>query len=178
MSPMNRVEAIGIFASIVVMALALVVIRFSTNDGTGAIAETDGDTQGAVVVASGEPNTLASAIEDAATTNGELKDLVVNDITVGSGPEVKEGDTISVHYIGRTRDGLEFDNSYNRGTPFTLTIGEGRVISGWEQGLLGMQAGGERVLVIPPSMAYGNRQVGPIPPNSILVFVVELLSIN
>lgn len=179
MSPMNRVEAIGIFASIAIMALALVAIRFST-DTTSVLSTTEGESQGAVVVASdnGDGTGLATALEDASSIGGELLDLVVTDVVVGDGRVAKEGDTLTVHYVGRTRNGLEFDNSYNRGAPFSLTLGEGRVIQGWEKGLIGMQAGGKRVLVIPPEMAYGNRQVGPIAPNSILVFVVELLAID
>ncbi len=76
------------------------------------------------------------------------------------------------------QDGTEFDSSYNRNTPFSFTVGEGRVIQGWEKGLLGMKVGGQRVLVIPSDMAYGNRQVGPIPPNSVLVFAIELLEVK
>ena len=97
---------------------------------------------------------------------------------IGSGLEVKKGDVLTVHYVGTTQDGVKFDSSYDRGTPFIFTVGKGEVIAGWEEGLVGMRVGGQRILVIPSDMAYGNRQVGPIPPNSPLVFAVELLTIK
>jgi len=85
---------------------------------------------------------------------------------------------VTVHYVGNTDDGVQFDNSYNRGEPLTFTLGEGKVIEGWEEGLLGMKEGGKRALVVPANMAYGSRQVGPIKPNSALVFMVELLEVR
>lgn len=84
---------------------------------------------------------------------------------------------MTVHYIGTTQDGVRFDSSYERGTPFIFTVG-GEGYRGWEKGLIGMKVGGQRILVIPGSMAYGNRQVGTISPNATLVFAVELLKIN
>jgi FKBP-type peptidyl-prolyl cis-trans isomerase len=85
---------------------------------------------------------------------------------------------VSVHYIGTLQDGTEFDNSKKRGAPFEFKVGEGRVIAGWEEGLVGMQVGGQRVLVIPPEKAYGSNGVGPIPGNATLVFSIELLEIK
>jgi FKBP-type peptidyl-prolyl cis-trans isomerase len=104
--------------------------------------------------------------------------LVIDDIVIGTGEEVKEGDTVSVHYIGTLPDGTEFDNSNKRGEPFEFTVGEGRVIKGWEDGLVGMKVGGQRILVIPPELAYGSQAMGPIPANSTLVFAIELLEIK
>jgi FKBP-type peptidyl-prolyl cis-trans isomerases 1 len=97
------------------------------------------------------------------------------DVTIGEGSEVVTGSTVSVHYTGTLTNGTKFDSSYDRGTPFTFTIGEGQVIAGWEEGLLGMRVGGKRELVIPPTLAYGDRDLGVIPPHSTLQFVVEVV---
>ena len=100
----------------------------------------------------------------------------IEDVKVGTGPAVKSGDLIAVHYVGTLPGGKEFDNSRSRGQPFTLKVGGGQVIRGWDIGLEGMQAGGVRLLVIPPEEAYGKKGVPPvIPPNATLRFVVELL---
>jgi FKBP-type peptidyl-prolyl cis-trans isomerase len=105
--------------------------------------------------------------------------LQIEDIKKGSGPEVKAGDTITVHYTGTLLDGTKFDSSLDRNQPFTFVIGNGDVIAGWDQGLVGMQVGGQRQLTIPPELAYGDQSVGGvIPANSTLVFVVDLLEIK
>jgi peptidylprolyl isomerase len=100
------------------------------------------------------------------------------DVVVGTDAEVKNGSTVSVHYTGTLVNGAKFDSSYDRGEPFTVIVGAGQVIPGWEEGLLGMKVGGKRELVIPPSLAYGSRDLGVIPPNSTLQFVVEVISVN
>ncbi len=97
----------------------------------------------------------------------------------GRGPAAKTGDTVSVHYVGTLLDGNKFDSSRDRKQPFEFTLGQGRVIKGWDQGVVGMKVGEKRKLVIPPSLAYGPRGRPPvIPPNSSLVFEIELLAIN
>lgn len=78
------------------------------------------------------------------------------------------GDVIHVHYNGTLTDGTPFDSSYTRNQPFTFTVGTGQVIRGWDEGLLGMCIGEERLLVIPSALAYGSRAIGPIPANSVL----------
>jgi FKBP-type peptidyl-prolyl cis-trans isomerase len=83
-----------------------------------------------------------------------------------------------VHYIGTLQNGQQFDNSHTRGEAFTFTVGEGMVIKGWDEGLLGMKVGGQRLLVIPPDMAYGANAIGPIPANSTLLFSIELIEIK
>lgn len=108
-----------------------------------------------------------------------MEDLKKEDIVVGKGPEVKDGDTVSVNYKGTLTDGKEFDNSYKRGQPFEFKVGAGKVIKGWDLGLVGMKVGGKRKLTIPSALGYGERGAGTsIPPNSTLVFEVELLKIK
>lgn len=105
--------------------------------------------------------------------------LNIEDLKIGGGDEVKNGDKVYVHYSGWLVDGTKFDSSLDRGQPFSFTVGQGQVIAGWEQGLLGMKVGGKRKLVIPAAWGYGASGVpGVIPPNSILIFEIELLKIN
>jgi FKBP-type peptidyl-prolyl cis-trans isomerase FkpA len=102
--------------------------------------------------------------------------LVVEDITVGTGATAVSGDTVTVHYIGALTNGAVFDTSYGR-SPYTFRLGANQVIAGFDQGIVGMKVGGKRRLTIPPSLGYGSQGNGPIPPNSTLVFEVELVSI-
>jgi FKBP-type peptidyl-prolyl cis-trans isomerase len=108
----------------------------------------------------------------------EDQEFVIEDIETGDGDMAKDGDTVSVHYMGQLMDGTEFDNSYERGEPFEFTIGDGQVIEGWEEGLIGMKVGGKRKLIIPAEMAYGDRGAGSvIPPGATLTFEVELVDL-
>jgi FKBP-type peptidyl-prolyl cis-trans isomerase FkpA len=113
--------------------------------------------------------------------------LLVTDLVPGVGDEVFPGMVAVVHYTGWLHDpaakdqrGRQFDSSRERGQPFSFHVGAGRVIRGWDQGLPGMKVGGRRLLVIPPSLAYGARTIGNglIPPNSTLLFEVELLAVE
>jgi FKBP-type peptidyl-prolyl cis-trans isomerase len=99
----------------------------------------------------------------------------IEDVKEGNGDEVHSGDYITIHYLGTLENGQKFDSSYDRGTPFKCRIGVGEVIDGWDMGVIGMKVGGKRKLTIPPGLAYGDRAVGIIPPNSTLIFEVELL---
>lgn len=112
--------------------------------------------------------------------------LITHDTQTGIGPALVSGQMVKVHYTGWLYDptqtggkGKKFDSSLDRGSPFTFTPGEHRVIKGWEQGVPGMQVGGKRTLIIPPDLAYGDRNVGNgvIPPQSTLLFEVQLLEI-
>jgi FKBP-type peptidyl-prolyl cis-trans isomerase FkpA len=116
------------------------------------------------------------------TTDSGLK---YQDTKVGDGAEAKSGDTVEVHYTGwLTTDGgatkgKKFDSSVDRGKPFSFPLGAGRVIKGWDEGVAGMKVGGKRTLIIPPELGYGKRGAGDdIPPNSTLLFEVELLKIK
>lgn len=107
-----------------------------------------------------------------------LNKLKIEDLKVGSGAEAKNGDMVSVNYLGTLEDGKKFDSSYDRGEPFEFKLGAGQVIRGWELGLLGMKVGGKRVLTIPPELGYGAQGAGPIPSNATLKFTVELVSVK
>jgi FKBP-type peptidyl-prolyl cis-trans isomerase len=92
----------------------------------------------------------------------------------------RSGDTVFVHYTGRLTDGKKFDSSVDRGEPIDFVLGQGRVIKGWEKGIVGMKLGERRQLTIPPELGYGSKSVGNglIPPNSVLLFDVELVGIK
>lgn len=102
----------------------------------------------------------------------------IEDIKVGEGEEVHGGDYVIIHYVGTLTDGTKFDSSYDRGKPFKTRIGVGQVIDGWEMGIPGMKVGGKRKLTIPPNLGYGDKDIGVIPPNSTLLFEVELIGIE
>ncbi len=107
-------------------------------------------------------------------------DLVIEDLTVGDGPEAVAGLPVEVHYVGVAwSNGRQFDASWDRGDTFGFRLGAGQVISGWDQGVAGMRIGGRRRLTIPPSMGYGSAGAGGvIGPNETLVFVVDLLGVG
>jgi len=101
------------------------------------------------------------------------------DQVVGTGAEAVAGKKVSVHYTGTLTNGQKFDSSLDRGKPFQFVLGAGQVIKGWDQGVAGMKVGGKRKLTIPADMGYGARGFPPvIPPNSTLVFEVELLAVG
>ncbi len=114
---------------------------------------------------------------DSGTAPTDGGTLVIEDLVVGTGATAAVGDVVTVNYIGTLTNGTKFDSSYDRGQPYTFQIGAGQVIAGWDQGVPGMKVGGKRRLTIPPSLAYGNQANGSIPPNSTLVFEIDLVSI-
>ena len=128
-----------------------------------------------------EPS-AASAASDAlpssASPGAPVTELKKDDEKVGTGPACKSGDKVRVHYTGTLLDGTKFDSSLDRGEPFEFTLGQGMVIKGWDEGVVGMKKGGKRKLTIPSDKAYGKAGSPPkIPPNSPLVFDVELVEI-
>jgi len=110
----------------------------------------------------------------------ENMELKIEVLEKGDGAEAKSGDTITVHYTGTLLNGTKFDSSVDRGEPFSFTLGQNRVIQGWELGLLGSQAGEKRKLTIPSNLGYGERGAagGLIPANAVLVFEIQVLEIN
>ena len=118
----------------------------------------------------------AKPAETPPPTNEKLE---IKDLVVGKGTEAKTGDSVKVHYVGTLPDGKEFDSSKKHNQPFDFELGAGRVIKGWDQGVVGMKIGGKRKLTVPPSLGYGARGFPPvIPPNSTLIFEVELLEVK
>jgi peptidylprolyl isomerase len=107
------------------------------------------------------------------------KQLVVEDLEAGTGPEAEQGDELTVQYVGvGYESGKVFDSSWDRNEPFAFTLGEGKLIKGWEEGLEGMKVGGRRELITPPGYAYGPEGAGNIAPNATLVFVIDLLKVK
>jgi FKBP-type peptidyl-prolyl cis-trans isomerase FkpA len=105
--------------------------------------------------------------------------LKYEELVEGTGTEARPGDSVEVHYTGWLTDGTKFDSSLDRGSPFGFSLGAGRVIKGWDEGVAGMKVGGKRKLTIPPQLGYGARGAGGvIPPNAELVFEVELLKVR
>ncbi len=94
------------------------------------------------------------------------------------GPKPKRGDKVVVHYKGWLRDGTKFDSSYDRGQTIKFVLGAGQVIPGWDEGISLLHVGERAQLVLPPELAYGERGIGPIPPNSTLIFEVEIVGIE
>jgi len=150
-----------------------------------AVFATAGCTKAAETTA---PSTAATETQEAPAaepvtpteTVAAVTALEIDDLKKGKGDKVKAGDTVSVHYTGWLLDGTKFDSSVDRGQPFEFVVGQGLVIAGWDQGLVGMQKGGKRVLVIPSDMGYGDAGTpdGTIPPGATLKFEIELLDIN
>lgn len=120
-------------------------------------------------------DTSPASSPDVVTTDSGLQYV---EIEAGTGATPQAGQTVTVHYTGTLEDGTKFDSSRDRNRPFSFRLGQGQVIQGWDEGLSTMKVGGRRQLIIPPDLGYGARGVGPIPPNSTLIFDVELLSIS
>jgi FKBP-type peptidyl-prolyl cis-trans isomerase FkpA len=127
----------------------------------------------------------AAACSDTPTSASSTPGYSQTDVRVGTGTEAAAGSVLAVQYTGWLYDpskadakGLQFETSRGNSTAFSFTLGAGQVISGWDQGLSGVKAGGLRRLVLPPSLAYGTSRNGPIPPNATLVFEIEVVSVQ
>jgi peptidylprolyl isomerase len=148
----------------------------------------DSTTDSGSTAASTEETTAPKESESAKKTEPKVvvpkgappKSTETKELEEGTGPAAKQGDVVSVNYVGvNYKTGKEFDASWSRGEPFTFTLGAGEVISGWDEGIEGMKVGGRRELIIPPTHAYGSTGAPPaIPPNETLVFVVDLEAIE
>lgn len=179
MIKIHKYEAIGIGLSIGAMALALFLLRLNSGlDGGNTLAKSaESSANQAAAVTAGSVEDAPEAIKSALRGDRVTK-LVITDITLGTGDAVKQGDTVTVNYIGTLQNGQEFDNSYKKGDSFTFKVGDNKVIAGWNQGLLGMKVGGQRVLIVPSDQAYGKDGYGPVPGNATVVYAIQLLAIE
>lgn len=128
--------------------------------------------------ASCSPKQEASQSEKPMSETQNASSMKIEEIKAGTGATPAKGDTVVVHYTGWLTNGQKFDSSKDRNEPFSFTLGVGQVIKGWDEGFAGMKEGGQRKLTIPPEMGYGQRNVGPIPANSTLIFEVELIRVE
>ena len=176
---LNKFEAVGIGLSVAIMAITLVLLRLETTDES-ILTSIENENQAAIAVVSegGQNDDLYKAIAGSVNDDGEVQNLIIDDVVLGVGEEVKAGDTVKIDYIGTLVDGQEFDNSHKKGEAFSFTVDNNEVITGLDQGILGMKVGGQRILVIPQKLAYGSNSVGLIPKNSTLVFSIELLEVE
>jgi peptidylprolyl isomerase len=158
---------------------------FNSDDNTATV--TPGSTTTAVTAAGSsttvDPNAPTTTTPPKPQVNIPAtlpETLVITTLVEGTGEAAKAGDTISVHYVGvLSADGTEFDNSFDGGEPFTFVLGQGQVIKGWDQGLIGAKVGSQIQLDIPADLAYGDQQQGSvIGPNSPLSFVIDVMSIT
>jgi hypothetical protein len=140
----------------------------------------------ALVATAQTPGRSPAATSDSSKLGATMTELQKIDVKQGTGAEAQAGRPVVVHYTGWLYDpaapdnkGKKFDSSRDRGTPFDFPLGAGRVIKGWDQGVAGMKVGGQRRLIIPPQLGYGERGAGGvIPPNATLMFDVELLDVK
>lgn len=109
----------------------------------------------------------------------DVDQIRIEDIKIGEGAKAEEGNTVRVNYIGTLIDGKKFDDSYEKVRPFEFLLGRGYVVKGFDMGVLGMKVGGKRKFAMHPTLGYGDKGVpGLIPPNSVLIFEVELLDVK
>jgi peptidylprolyl isomerase/FKBP-type peptidyl-prolyl cis-trans isomerase FkpA len=162
------------FAGRVALVLALVVLATACSQSEAPKQEAASTPQSAADAVSPPP--IAATPQPGAT----VTELKIEDSKVGTGAEAVTGKSVMVHYTGWLTNGTKFDSSKDRKEPFSFQLGAGQVIKGWDQGVAGMKVGGVRKLTIPPDLGYGASGAGGglIPPNSTLVFEVELLGVN
>jgi peptidylprolyl isomerase len=162
--PGQRNKVVGLIAAFAVLAIIVVVVLVGQGGGDEGSGDTDLESKPTIEAKEGEPPT----------------ELESTDIVTGDGAEATPGSEVTVQYVGVLfEDGTEFDASWDRGDTFKFGLGKGQVIPGWDQGVAGMKVGGRRELVIPSDLAYGPQGQPPdIPPDSALVFVIDLLDVQ
>jgi len=161
-------------------AIALTGCGSSSKAPGVQLAPSGGSTEAAVTTTAKPPPAISKKPVVTVPTGPAPTKLVTKDLVTGTGQTAKAGETVTVNYVGVLyKNGKEFDSSWSRNQPFTTALSNGSVIPGWVQGIPGMKVGGRRELIIPASLAYGKQGSPPtIPPNSPLVFVVDLLSVS
>lgn len=153
-----------------------VVEETETDDSEASDTGASGDPVSVEVIAASQDDINGGKPESIAPGDGIPLALQVDDLIDGDGNTAEPGDLLVMHYVGVLQDGTQFDASWDRGDTFSFTLGQGRVIQGWDEGIVGMQEGGRRILSIPAEQAYGAQSPSPdIPPNSPLFFVVDLV---
>jgi len=174
---MSTNEWVAVMSSLVVV---VIIVFFSFR--TSPIVQSQSQNGAGVLQSITNSNNTNTMDFDKIINNGDsyvdVKELKIATVNEGTGEAAVVGKTVSVNYSGFLTNGTKFDSSFDRNEPFEFTLGEHAVIEGWEQGVLGMKVGETRKLVIPSTLAYGERGVGPIPANSTLIFVVQLLEIK
>jgi len=176
----------SILISLGVMFAAVLVLVIAQFMGGASAAIASDSVSATPTVAASTPNTTTNTMSDALTASnpgGETvttpSGLKYKEIKVGTGALPTAGQTVFVHYVGTLENGTKFDSSRDRNSPFSFKLGVGQVIKGWDEGLSTMKVGGRRQLTIPAELGYGSRGAGAvIPPNSVLIFDVELLSVS
>ena len=160
--------------------LALVIVGCGSDDSSTTSGSTAASTEEAEAPQETEASKQKTKPKVTVPKGAPPKELEIKDLEEGSGATAEAGDAITVQYVGvNYKSGKEFDASWDRGEPFTFTLGGGEVIPGWDQGLEGMKVGGRRELIIPPELAYGKTGSPPvIPPNETLIFVVDLREVG
>jgi peptidylprolyl isomerase len=171
-----------LLAALTSLALGLAACGDDEEEGGGS--DEPAAEQTTTTAAPEEPTEVSTNVEakpEIGKPTGEPPaELVKEDIVVGKGRKAKEGDTVTVHYVGvNFSTGDQFDASWDRGEPTQFPLQKGSLIEGWVQGMQGMRVGGRRKLVIPPALGYGEQGQPPaIPPNETLVFVIDLKKIG
>jgi peptidylprolyl isomerase len=162
------------------LAIGLAACGGSSKAAGVELAPSGGATETTTATTPKPPPALAKKPVVVVPTGPAPTHLVTKDLVTGTGQTAEAGDTVTVNYVGVLyKNGKEFDSSWSRNQPFTTALSSGSVIPGWVQGIPGMKVGGRRELIIPPNLAYGKSGSGStIPPNSTLVFVVDLLSVS
>lgn len=164
---------------LIVLACAALVVAGCGDDDSSSDSAGSADSAAAAPESSDDASSRSKP-KVTVPSGAPPKQLEETDLIEGTGAEAKSGDKVTVQYVGVGYDsGEEFDASWNRGEPFSFTLGASEVIPGWDRGVEGMKVGGQRQLVIPPELAYGETGAPPaIGPNETLVFVIDLLEVG